>query len=238
MLLPKNMYGTLKAARAKAKKAADLVATKGVSLDEAIDAERAIDTHGHPALIVLLTSLPDDIARQQHFHPALLLSELASRKTEGTLTSASAEKVFREALSSNHGLLGLDANTRWMWSGIKPWEIPPERRSTPVRARINVPAARAFLERFAEAWEILDGEGDRYSTGVQQVDIQVIERGHPGFSVVTPTGRLGAPLWRVGGARGLLYNLGVPDQEMDVDRPRGGLRGLLTRHADIWEASE
>jgi hypothetical protein len=188
MLIPASFYGTYAEVKRRFQRSVTQL-RRGASWEEAVGAGDVVDTANVPGLLV--TAGPSPLLKgQTHFHCYVAHFLIRQAMFQQRLTPEVTDRVFEDSLRSLWGVLGLigEPNQGWLY--------PPARHLPLVQATI----------RF---WEVLDGEGERYSTGLEW----------------------GQRLWQV--QRGLSYalaQLGVPQGELQVPLPSGGLAALWALH--------
>lgn len=160
----------------------------GGSLADAVPGEW-LDTGSEQGLLVL--NGPSPLLRAsadfQSYLPHFMIRDAVGA---GRLSSNVEVQVFEASLGSPWALLGILAPANVMW-------VHDESRHRPL------------LEACLRHWDVLAGEGDRYTLGLPS----------------------GSPLWSLQtNLKYVLVHLGVPLQDLRHELPAGGLQELAATH--------
>lgn len=160
----------------------------GRSFTDAIP-EEWLDTGSEQGLLVLNGPSPflRASADFQCYLPHFMIRDAAGA---GTLSPNVELTVFEASLGTPWALLGLLAPANVMW-------VHEESRHRPL------------LEASLRYWDVLAGEGDRYTLGLPS----------------------GSPLWSLQtNLKYVLIHLGVPLEDLQRELPSGGLQKLAATH--------
>jgi hypothetical protein len=144
MLLPASLYGPYEVCKATVAKAVPAI-LRDTELREAFELQGWVDTSRVPGLLILHGPSPI-LDRGAHYQLYLPLTEIFHAVTARRPTTEDMESIFRQALSTQWGLLSLVAITNSIWTY-------PEHRHAP------------FLESLTPHWDVFVNEGARYTAG-------------------------------------------------------------------------